>query len=124
MGEKKMECKCNKCDCNIIHEDIVDKAKKAMPKENVFKRLVNFHKLMGDGTRAKILFLLTENEMCVCDIAATLKMTKSAVSHQLKILKENNLIKNRKIGKEVRYSLKDDHVTKVFEISLEHVEES
>lgn len=121
-------CECDNiensmCDCNIIHEEAVKIAKDKMPDEKVFDELINFYKLIADSTRAKILFALDQHEMCVCDIANTLGMTKSAISHQLKLLKDSNLVKSRKDGKEVFYKLSDDHVTKVFEIALEHIEE-
>ena len=111
------------CDCNIIHEDAVREATKKMPDEDTFDVLINFYKLIADSTRAKILFVLDQHEMCVCDIANSLGMTKSAVSHQLKLLREQNVIKARRDGKEVFYTLIDNHVTKVFEIALEHVKE-
>lgn len=111
------------CDCNIIHMDAVNIAKEKMPNEDTFDKLINFYKLIADSTRAKILFVLDQHEMCVCDIASTLGMTKSAVSHQLRLLKDSNLVVSRKDGKEVFYKLSDEHVTKVFEIALEHIEE-
>ena len=111
------------CDCNMIHPKAVQKAIKKMPKEEVFDKLIDFYKLLGDSTRSKILFAIDQHEMCVCDIANVLGMTKSAISHQLKLLKENNLIKSRREGKEILYTLDDDHVTQVFELALEHVKE-
>ena len=111
------------CDCNIIHKDAVALAKAKMPDNSLFLKLINFYKIIADSTRTKILFVLDQHEMCVCDIAYTLGMTKSAVSHQLKLLKDNNLVISRREGKEIFYRLSDEHVTKVFEISLEHVKE-
>ena len=111
------------CDCNVIHEDAVKKALNKMPSEETFDELINFYKLLADSTRAKILFVLDQHEMCVCDIANVLGMTKSAISHQLKLLKDNNIVKSRKDGKEVFYTLSDEHVNEVFEIALEHVKE-
>lgn len=111
------------CDCNIIHKEAVSIATKKMLDEELFDKLINFYKLIADSTRIKILFVLDQHEMCVCDIANSLNMTKSAISHQLKLLKENNLIKSRKEGKEVFYTLNDEHVTQVFEIALSHVKE-
>ena len=119
MGKIEVEC-----DCNIIHEDHVKQAKDKMLKEDVLLLIANFYKAMADGTRIKIINILKENELCVCDIAVVLNMTKSAVSHQLKYLRRMNLIKSRKTGKEVFYTLSDNHVNKVFDISLEHVMES
>ena len=109
------------CDCNIIHENIVVDAIKRMPSDIVFNKLTNFLKIMGDNTRAKILWALDQNEMCVCDIANVLNMTKSSVSHQLKNLKEAKIVKYRKSGKEVYYTLDDEHVQKLFELSIEHI---
>lgn len=109
------------CDCNIIHKDKVNLCLSTMPNEEIFNSLSNLYKLIGDKTRCKILFTLDNNEMCVCDIANVLNMTKSLVSHHLSILKENKIVKNRKDGKEVYYSLDDDHIKKLFEIGLEHI---
>lgn len=111
------------CDCNIIHEDAVKIAVDKMPEEGTFDKLINFYKLIADSTRVKILFVLDQHEMCVCDIANSLGMTKSAISHQLKLLKENNLVKSKKEGKEVFYTLNDNHVSQIFEIFLIHVKE-
>lgn len=111
------------CDCNHIHEDIVAKTKNSMPQESETTRLSDFFKVFGDSTRIKILWALHENELCVCDIAVVLNMTKSAVSHQLKILRQADLVKNRKDGKVVYYSLSDDHVKKIFEMAVEHLDE-
>ncbi len=109
------------CDCNIIHEESVMLAKKKMPKEETFENLALFFKLLGDLTRAKILFALDQHEMCVCDLANTLSMTKSSISHQLKTLKESGIVKCRRAGKEVYYTLDDEHVVRVFEVGLEHI---
>lgn len=109
------------CDCNIIHQDIVDKAKKIMPSIEIFEHLAEFFFLIGDTTRCKILFAIDQQEMCVCDIANTLSMTKSSISHQLSKLRKSGIVKCRKEGKEVYYSLDDNHVKKVFEIGLSHI---
>lgn len=109
------------CDCNIIHEKQVIDTLKNMPSENVFNQLSEFFKILGDTTRIKILFALDKNEMCVCDIANTLQMTKSAVSHQLGTLRRMNIVKCRKSGKEVYYTLDDEHIKEVFEVGLEHI---
>lgn len=111
------------CDCNIIHEDAVNIAKTKMPDEGTFDDLIEFYKLISDSTRAKILFVLDQHEMCVCDIANVLGMTKSAISHQLRLLKDKNLVKSRRDGKEIFYKLSDEHVTEVFELSLKHIKE-
>jgi len=109
------------CDCDIVHEALVSKAKQFMLEEDKLLLIADFYKALSDSTRIKIVNLLEQNELCVCDIAVLLNMTKSAVSHQLKNLREMNLIKCRKQGKEVWYSLADDHVKKVFDVSLEHI---
>ena len=110
------------CDCNVIHQDAVDTTKKNMPEENIFNKLAEFFKILGDTTRVKILFALDQNEMCVCDIANVLGMSKSSISHQLGTLRRSGIVKCRKSGKEVFYMLDDDHVQKVFEIGIEHIE--
>lgn len=112
-----------KCDCNIIHSDVVNEAKKCLLKDETLSNMSLFYKAMSDSTRIKIINLLKDNELCVCDISAILNLTKSTVSHQLKYLRELNLIKCKKLCKEVWYSLADDHVKEVFEISLEHIME-
>ena len=88
------------CDCNIIHQEAVDEVNKDMPEENTFNNLADLFKLIGDTTRCRILFALDEREMCVCDIANVLNMTKSTISHQLNILRINNIVKYKKVGKE------------------------
>ncbi len=91
--------------------------------EHIVDNLAELFKVFGDATRLRILFTLADGEKCVCDIAAGLNMTQSAVSHQLKILKQNKLIKNRREGKSIFYSLADDHVRTIVAQGLEHVEE-
>lgn len=109
------------CDCNIIHKDRVDSVKENMPSNRIFYSLANLFKLIGDTTRVKILYILDNNEMCVCDIANVLNMSKSAVSHQLAVLRKSNVVKCKRSGKEVYYTLDDEHVNKLFEIALEHI---
>lgn len=109
------------CDCEILHAEAVEEAKKNALDEDILIDISDFYKALSDSTRVKIINLLDRTELCVCDISAVLNMTKSAVSHQLKNLKEAGIVKSRKAGKEVFYSLSDEHVKKVFEISLEHV---
>lgn len=118
-----MQKKCCTTNNHIIHQDVVDSALNSMPKENTFINLANLFKLIGDTTRCKILFLLDKNEMCVCDIASALSMTKSAVSHQLANLRKNKIVKLRKSGKIVYYSLDDEHIVKLFEVGLIHIGE-
>ena len=118
-----MDCKCLECDCNIIHDAAVKKTLKMMPSGIVIEKIANFFKVIGDNTRARILFALDSNEMCVCDIANVLNMTKSAVSHQLSVLREERIVKFKRVGKEVYYSLDDEHVKEVYELALSHVKE-
>jgi ArsR family transcriptional regulator len=111
------------CDCEVIHGDIVNEVKKRMPDDEDIYDLSDFFKVLGDSTRMKIIWALDESEMCVCDIAVLLNMTKSAISHQLRSLRNANIVKFRKEGKEVYYSLKDKHVRDIYEISMEHIKE-
>ena len=94
-----------------------------MPEENVIYELADFFKILGDSTRMRILFALDGAPLCVCDLAELLGMTKSAVSHQLKILRQSDLVTYRKSGKNVFYTLADDHVGSIIETALAHVEE-
>ncbi len=109
------------CDCNVIHQSVVDAVIKSMPEENTFNHLADLFKLIGDTTRLRILFALDHDEMCVCDLANVLNMTKSSISHQLAVLRRSGVVKCRKNGKEVYYTLDDDHIVKLFEIGLEHI---
>lgn len=111
------------CDCNIIHEETVNKVKDCILDDDTSAQLALFFKIFGDATRIKILSALDESEMCVCDLAASLDMTKSAISHQLAILKRSSLVKYRRTGKEVYYSLADEHIQKIVEMGLEHISE-
>lgn len=111
------------CDCDVIHGDVVEAVKKKMPEEDILYDLSDFFKVLGDSTRVKIMWALDESEMCVCDLAVLLNMTKSAISHQLKSLRQANLVKFRRDGKVVYYSLSDDHVKEIFEKGLEHIRE-
>ncbi len=112
------------CDCNIIHSDNIKKSCDCMLDEEVLLSMADFYKALSDSTRIKIVNALVCSELCVCDIASLLNMTKSAVSHQLGNLKEMNLIKSQKIGREVWYSLADDHVLEMFNICKEHILEA
>lgn len=111
------------CDCDVIHEKSVQQALNAMIEESTVSKLADFFKVFGDKTRIKILQALSSGELCVCDIAVVLNMTKSAVSHQLRFLREVNLIKARRDGKNVFYSLADSHVKTILSQGLEHIEE-
>ena len=98
------------CEFMHIHEEIVDKVEKVMPDEQQLLDLSEFFKVFGDSTRIKILYVLSQSEMCVCDIATLLQMGQSAISHQLRVLKQMKLVKNRREGKTVYYSLSDGHI--------------
>ena len=111
------------CDCTHIHKDKVEGTRKNMASDEEMFDIAEFFKVFADSTRIKILSALFENELCVCDIAACLNMTKSAVSHQLRILRQADLVRNRKEGKIVYYRLSDDHVRKIFEMAKEHLHE-
>ena len=109
--------------CMHVHEDIVKKVKKTMPDENELYDLAELYKVFADSTRIKILYVLFESEMCVCDIAALLEMSQSAISHQLRVLKQAKLVKFRRDGKTIFYSLSDDHVRTIIDQGIEHIEE-
>ena len=111
------------CSCTVIHEDIVSKVKAVLPKEETLYDLADLFKVLGDSTRIKILCVLFEAEMCVCDIAALLGMNQSAISHQLRVLKQARLVKYKKQGKVVYYSLDDEHVKRIFDQGLSHISE-
>lgn len=111
------------CECEEIHSDIIEKKREEMPEENILYDLSDFFKVLGDSTRISILFAIDGAPMCVCDIAELLGMTKSAVSHQLKILRHSSLVTYKKSGKNVFYSLADDHVRDIIEKALDHIKE-
>ena len=111
------------CQDYCIHEDRIEAVKKDKPTEEMVYDLAELFKVFGDVTRVKIIYALLEREMCVCDIANLLEMTQSAISHQLRVLKKARLVKFRKEGKTVFYSLDDDHITKIFDYGLHHIEE-
>lgn len=111
------------CDCDVIHSDVVEHVGKHLPAGEQLYQLADFFKVFGDGTRIRILYALDIHEMCVCDLAVLLDMTKSAISHQLKSLRQANLVKHRREGKNVFYSLKDDHVKGIIEMGLDHINE-
>ena len=111
------------CEINAPHEESVKKAKAALLDTETLYDVAELFKIFGDSTRTSILATLSAGEMCVCDIGELLGMTKSAISHQLRILRQSKLVKARKSGKEVFYSLSDDHVVKIFEMAIEHVAE-
>ncbi|MCL2519231.1 MAG: metalloregulator ArsR/SmtB family transcription factor [Oscillospiraceae bacterium] len=111
------------CDCDVIHEDVVERVRNAMPDGKNFYDLANLYKMFADNTRVRILWALSCEDMCVCDLAVLLGMTKSAISHQLKSLRLTNLVKYDKQGKVVYYSLADDHIKDIFEKGFEHIHE-
>ena len=111
------------CDCHAVNEDLVRQVLKDMPEEAVFSQLANFYKIIGDGTRCKLLWALQGRQMCVCDLASLLSMTKSAISHQLRKLREFGVVKCRREGKEVYYSLDDDHIAQIFALTMTRVKE-
>lgn len=110
-----------KCNCNIIHTDVVERVRMKMTSDEDMKRAADFFKVMGDPTRMKIIDVLMNAEMCVCDIAHVLDMTQSAISHQLRILKQGNFVKNRRDGKVIYYSLDDEHINSIVELGLVHL---
>jgi len=112
------------CECDDIHEEVVSKTKNNMPEDEMLYDLAELFKVFGDITRIKILYALFSDEMCVCDIANLLNMTQSAISHQLRVLKQARLVKFRKEGKTVYYSLDDIHVSQIFDCGLHHIQET
>ena len=109
------------CEFIHAHDEIVEKVQKEMPSEDTLYDLTELFRIFGDSTRIRILYVLFEAEMCVCDIAALLGMTQSAISHQLKALKNARLVKSRREGKTVFYALADDHVKTIIDQGLEHI---
>ncbi|MDR1646837.1 MAG: metalloregulator ArsR/SmtB family transcription factor [Zoogloeaceae bacterium] len=112
------------CDCDLIHEATVYAVAAAMPPREELEQLAALYKLFADGTRARILAALGTHELCVCDLAALLSMTKSAISHQLKSLRLSHLVRCRRAGQVVYYTLADAHVREILKIGLEHLNEA
>ena len=112
-----------RCEFIHAHEEIVKKVNEQMPDDEILYDLAELFKIFGDSTRIKILYVLFESEMCVCDIAQLLNMTQSAISHQLRVLKQSKLVKYRREGKTVFYSLADSHVRTILGQGMEHVAE-
>mgnify|MGYP002544378085 CR=1 FL=1 len=119
MERKEVEC----CESFELHENLLKIVRETMPEETELYDLAELFKVFGDSTRIRILFVLFEKDVCVCDLAETLNMTQSAISHQLRILKQNKLVKSRREGKSVFYSLADDHVRTIINQGREHIEE-
>ena len=115
----KNEC----CESTEVHEELLKIVEEKMPEETKLYDLAELFKVFGDSTRIRILFVLFEAEVCVCDLAQTLNMTQSAISHQLKILKQSRLVKSRREGKSIFYSLADEHVKTIIAQGMEHIEE-
>lgn len=111
------------CEITQVHQGAVDQVRQVLPPDEVLSDLADLFKIFGDSTRIKILYALLRSELCVCDIADLLGLTQSAISHQLRILKQNKLVKNRREGKSIFYSLADDHVRTIIAQGLEHIEE-
>lgn len=109
------------CAYLCVHEDVVEQVQRSLPEMEQLFRLADLFKNFGDGTRVRILYVLLEAEVCVCDLATLLGMTQSAVSHQLRILRDARLIKARRDGKTVFYSLADDHVATLLKQGMEHI---
>lgn len=110
-----------KCDCDVIHEDVVSQVKEKMVEDDLLFDMAEFFKVLGDSTRIRIICALFESELCVCDIANVLGMTQSAISHQLKTLKQARLVKSRRDGKVMYYTLDDEHVKQIFDLGLIHL---
>ena len=119
MKGTEVEC----CEVTCVHKDAVLRVQKKLPEEVLLKELADFYKAFGDSTRIKILCVLLESEMCVCDLAEVLGMTQSAISHQLRVLKQMKLVKNRREGKTVYYSLSDGHIQTIISQGMEHITE-
>ena len=111
------------CELSIIHQDKVDEVRRNMPDDVLIYDLAEIFKVFADSTRMKVIYALLEDELCVCDIAAIVGTTQSAISHQLRILKQSKLVKYRKEGKIVYYSLDDEHISEIVKKGREHIEE-
>ena len=119
MIKDAVEC----CDINVIHEDILARVREKMPNEEPIYEVSELFKVFGDSTRARIICALNIEEMCVCDLAVLLNMTQSAISHQLRLLKVSRIVKSRKQGRVVYYSLDDGHIGQIFAMAFDHVME-
>lgn len=115
----EVEC----CEAYHVHENLVHQIEDGMPSETMMQNLADFYKVFGDMTRIKILCVLFQSELCVCDLAEVTGMTQSAISHQLRVLKQMKLVKNRREGKTVYYSLADAHIQSILNQGMEHVAE-
>ena len=122
-NRERMELLPVRCDCDVIHEEIVSRVRGQMPHGDDFFKLAGLYKMFSDPTRVKILWALHCSDMCVCDMAVLLNMTKSAISHQLKSLRLSNLVKFQRQGKVVYYSLADEHIKDIFDNGFAHIRE-
>ena len=111
------------CEVDLVHTDVVEQVREQLPQDEILYDLAELFKIFGDSTRIKILYALLERELCVCDIAKLMDVTQSAVSHQLRVLKSSKLVKFRREGKTVYYSLADEHVIRILSQGMEHIEE-
>ena len=111
------------CEFMHAHDEIVERVQKEMPGEDTLYDLTELFRIFGDSTRIRILYVLFESEMCVCDLAELLEMGQSAVSHQLRLLRQARLVRCRREGKSSVYMLDDEHVRQIFELGLTHIEE-
>lgn len=116
-----MNNKIESCSCNVIHKDVIELVKETLPKEETLYDLAELFKIFGDSTRIKIICALFKSEMCVCDLSNLLNMSQSAISHQLRVLKAARLVKFRRDGKIVYYSLDDDHIKQIYDAGLRHI---
>lgn len=121
--KKIEEAEVEQCELKHVHEKTVEKVKEDMPVEDELQDLADFFKVFGDLTRVKMLYVLFQSEMCVCDLAQVLQMTQSAISHQLRVLKQMKLVTNRREGKTVFYSLADSHIKTIMNQGMEHIRE-
>ena len=119
MNQPDVEC----CDLVSTHEEILDRVRQQMPDEDTLYNLTELFHIFGDSTRMRILYVLFASEMCVCDIANLLQMGQSAISHQLRVLKQMRLVKFRREGKSVLYSLADGHIETILAQGMEHIGE-
>ncbi len=123
MGKRDVEKIAPHCDFIFVHETVVKQVLEVMPGGDELQKLAEFFRVFGDSTRIRILFVLFEAEVCVCDLAEALSMTQSAISHQLRILKTSKLVKSRREGKSIFYSLDDEHVRSILSMGMEHIME-
>jgi len=109
------------CEVDLVHTDVVEQVRERLPQDEILYDLAELFKIFGDSTRVKILYALLESELCVCDIAKLMEVTQSAVSHQLRVLKNSKLVKFRREGKVIYYSLADQHVERILSQGMEHI---